>query len=308
MKRKMFSRREFMTTITAGAGTLLLGKSAFAIPSDISYASADPFQTVALGKSGIKTTLLGMGTGYNGTNRSSNITRAGKDTAIALIRYAYEKGIRFFDCADAYGTHPHTMEALKGIPRDSYTLGSKIWISKSGGIPEAERPDANIVVDRFRKELNTDYIDLIQLHLMTSGTWTDEYKKQMDILETLKAKNIIRAHGVSVHSLAAMKTAAASPWVDVIHCRINPFGSTMDSRDPNDVVPIIEQMHKSGKGIIGMKLIGNGSYRDDSEKIDQAIKYVLGLGTVDMIIVGFEFPPQIDNYSSRMRNVLSTAI
>ena len=160
----------------------------------------------------------------------------------------------------------------------------------------------------FRKELNTDYIDLVQIHLMTSGSWTDEHKRQMDILENLKAKKIIRAHGVSVHSLDAMRAAAASPWVDVIHCRVNPFGETMDSRDPNDVIPIIEQMHKSGKGIIGMKLIGNGAYRDDSAKIDQAIKYVLGLGTVDMIIVGFEFPPQIDNYVSRMRNVLSTAV
>jgi aryl-alcohol dehydrogenase-like predicted oxidoreductase len=200
------------------------------------------------------------------------------------------------------------MEALKGLPRDSYTLGSKIWVNKSGGIPEAERPDANIVVDRFRKELNTDYIDLIQLHLMTSGTWIDEHKRQMDILENLKAKKIIRAHGVSVHSLDAMKAAAASPWVDIIHVRINPFGASMDSRDPNDVIPVIKQMHNSGKGIIGMKLIGGGNYREDAEKIDQAMKYVLGLGTVDMLIIGFEFQPQIDNYASRMRNALSSAI
>ena len=307
MKKKIFNRRQFMSTLGAGAGTVLFGKAAFSIPSDYSSANADPLQIVTLGKSGIKTTLLGMGTGYSGYNRSSNITRAGRDTAIALIRYAYEKGIRFFDCADAYGTHPHTMEALKGIPRDSYTICTKIWLSR-GGIPEPERPDANIVVDRFRKELNTDYIDLVQIHLMTSGTWTDEHKKQMDILEDLKAKKIIRAHGVSVHHLDAMKAAAASPWVDVIHCRVNPFGASMDSNNPDDVIPIIEQMHKSGKGIIGMKLVGNGSYRDDSAKIDQAIRYVLGLGSVDMIIVGFEFPTQVDNYVQRMRNALSSSV
>ena len=160
MKRKNFSRREFMSTMAAGAGALLIGNNAW-----YSRFSSDPFQKVALGKSGLKTTLLGMGTGYIGTNRSSNITRAGRETAIALIKYAYEKGIRFFDCADAYGTHPHTMEALKGFSRDSYTLSSKIWLNRNGGIPETERPDANIVVDRFRKELNTDYIDLIQIHL-----------------------------------------------------------------------------------------------------------------------------------------------
>jgi predicted aldo/keto reductase-like oxidoreductase len=306
MKKKLFSRRQFMSAITAGAGTLIIGRDAFAFPSATTYTGADPFQIITLGKSGLKTTLLGMGTGYSGYNRSSNITRAGRDTAIALIRYAYESGIRFFDCADAYGTHPHTMEALKDFPRESYTVCSKILVSRSG-VTSPENPDADIVVDRFRKELDTDYIDLIQIHLMTSGNWTDEQKKQMDILETLKAKKIIRAHGVSVHSLDAMRAAAASPWVDVIHCRINPFGVSMDSSDPGEVVPVIEQMHKSGKGIIGMKLIGNGSYRDDSEKIDKTISFVLGLGSVDVIIIGFEFPQQIDNFAARMRNTVSSA-
>jgi aryl-alcohol dehydrogenase-like predicted oxidoreductase len=290
-----------MSTITAGAGAFAIGSKTFAFPSAGSYQGADPFKMVSLGNSGLKTTLLGMGTGYSGYNKSSNITRAGKDTAIALIKYAYESGIRFFDCADAYGTHPHTMEALKDFPRESYTLCSKILVSRSG-VTSPENPDADIVIDRFRKELNTDYIDLIQIHLMTSATWTDEQKRQMDILETLKAKKIIRAHGVSVHSLEAMRAAAASPWVDVIHCRINPFGVSMDSKDPNDVVPVMEQMHRSGKGIIGMKLIGNGSYRDDSEKIDQTIRYVLGLGSVDVMIIGFEYPEQIDNFVSRIRN------
>ena len=306
MKRKLFSRRQFMSTLTASAGVLALGRKTFASPSANTYPGADPFQIVSLGNSGLKTTLLGMGTGYSGYNRSSNITRAGRDSAIALIRYAYESGIRFFDCADAYGTHPHTMEALKDFPRESYTLCSKILVSRSG-VTSPENPDADIVVDRFRKELNADYIDLIQIHLMTSGKWTDEQKKQMDILETLKAKKIIRAHGVSVHSLDAMRAAAVSPWVDVIHCRINPFGVSMDSSDPGEVVPVIEQMHKSGKGIIGMKLIGNGSYRDDSEKIDKTIRFVLGLGSVDVIIIGFEFPQQIDNFASRMRNTVSSA-
>ena len=306
MKRKLFSRRQFMSTLTASAGVLALGRKTFATPSPNPYPGADPFQIVSLGNSGLKTTLLGMGTGYSGYNRSSNITRAGKDSAIALIRYAYESGIRFFDCADAYGTHPHTMEALKDFPRESYTLCSKILVSRSG-VTSPENPDADIVVDRFRKELNADYIDLIQIHLMTSGKWTDEQKKQMDILETLKAKKIIRAHGVSVHSLDAMRAAAVSPWVDVIHCRINPFGVSMDSSDPGEVVPVIEQMHKSGKGIIGMKLIGNGSYRDDSEKIDKTIRFVIGLGSVDVIIIGFEFPQQIDNFASRMRNTVSSA-
>jgi predicted aldo/keto reductase-like oxidoreductase len=138
---------------------------------------------------------------------------------------------------------------------------------------------------------------------MTDSKWTDKQKKQMDILETLKAKKIIGAHGVSVHSLEAMEAAADSPWVDVIHVRINPFGEVMDKRDAAAVIPVIEKLHKAGKGVIGMKLIGNGNFKNDSEKIDASLKYVLGLGTVNMIIVGFELPEQIDNYVGRIKKV-----
>ena len=303
MKKRTINRREFMTTITAGAGTILLGNMAAAFPSALSVKPADPLQKITLGKTGIKTTLLGMGTGFSGYNRSSNITRNG--VAESMIKSAYEKGIRFFDCADSYGTHPFTAAALKGFPRESYTIGTKMWVNE-GGIPEKERPEAAIVVDRFRKELNTDYIDLVQLHCMTNGEWTDQHKKFMDGLETLKAKKIIRAHGVSVHSFDALKIASESEWVDVIHVRINPFGINMDRKDPNEVIPIIEKFHKSGKGVIGMKLIGNGSFKNDSEKVDASLKYVLGLGTVDMIIVGFEQPEQIDNYLGRMKNAMNS--
>jgi aryl-alcohol dehydrogenase-like predicted oxidoreductase len=302
MGKKNLTRRQFVTTLTAGAGTLLFGNIIQAVPAPKILNQVDPFQIITLGKSGIETTLLGLGTGFNGGNRSSAITRAG--VAESVISYAYNAGIRFFDCADTYGTHPYTAKALKNLPRDKYTLSSKIWVS-GGGIPEPERPDADIVVDRFRKELNTDYLDVVQIHCMTSATWTDEQKKQMDILENLKAKSVIRAHGVSVHSLQAMEAAAESSWVDVIHVRINPFGAAMDSKDPEKVIPVIKKLHDSGKGVIGMKLIGNGDFKNDSEKIDKSLKYVLGLETVDMIIVGFERPDQIDNYAGRVANALN---
>lgn len=302
MSKIKISRRQFVTTtLAAGAATILFGKTSpetaplrFPLPND-------PFRLVTLGKSGIKTTLLGMGTGFSGYNRSSNITRAG--VAEPLIKQAYEKGIRFFDCADSYGTHKFTASALKGIPREKYVLSSKMWVGE-GGIPEPERPDADIVIDRFRKELNTDYIDLLQIHCMTDGKWTDKQKRQMDILENLKVKKIIRAHGVSVHSMEALEASAESSWVDVIHVRINPFGESMDNKDASVVVPVIEKLHKAGKGVIGMKLIGNGKFRNDSDKIDASLKYVLGLGTVDMIIVGFELPEQIDNYIGRIERFI----
>jgi aryl-alcohol dehydrogenase-like predicted oxidoreductase len=301
MKKKL-NRREFISrSIAAGTGAIIMGNTTFAAASE-KGSLKDPLEIITLGKTGIKTTFLGMGTGFSGGNRSSNITRAG--VAESLIRQAYEKGIRFFDCADTYGTHPFTSAALKGIPREKYTLISKIWID-NGGLPEPERPDANLVVDRFRKELNSDYIDVVQIHCMTDGLWTDKQKKQMDILENLKVKNIIKAHGVSVHSLEAMEAAASSSWVDVIHVRINPYGEAMDKSDPKLVVPVIEKLHKSGKGVIGMKLIGNGTFREDSEKIDTSLKYVLGLGTVDLITIGFEKPEQIDNYLARIRRAIA---
>jgi len=300
--KKTLNRREFISrSIGAGTGAIIMGNTAFAAASE-KGSLKDPLELITLGKTGIKTTFLGMGTGFSGGNRSSNITRAG--VAESLIRQAYEKGIRFFDCADTYGTHPFTSAALKGIPREKYTLISKIWID-NGGLPEPERPDANLVVDRFRKELNSDYIDVVQIHCMTDGLWTDKQKKQMDILENLKVKNIIKAHGVSVHSLEAMEAAASSSWVDVIHVRINPYGEAMDKSNPTLVVPVIEKLHKSGKGVIGMKLIGNGTFREDSEKIDTSLKYVLGLGTVDLITIGFEKPEQIDNYLARIRRAIA---
>ena len=187
--------------------------------------------------------------------------------------------------------------------RDDLTLASKIWV-RGGGIPEPERPDANVVVDRFRKELKTDYIDLVQLHCLVEENWTETQKKQMDILENLKAKGIIKAHGVSVHSLDAMKEAADSSWVDVIHVRINPFGLSMDKPNPEEVIQVIRQLHNSGKGVIGMKLVGNGKLRDQSDKIDNAIKFVLGLEIVDMVIIGFESNEQIDNYLVRTEKAL----
>jgi len=300
MGKKNFTRRQFMTTMAAGAGTVLVGNAINAISTIRMPEMFDPFQTVTLGKTGIKTTLLGMGTGYSGYNRSSNITRAG--VAEAIIKAAYERGIRYFDCADSYGTHPFTSAALKGVPRENYVLGTKMWVT-AGGIPEQERPDSEIVVDRFRKELKTDYLDVVQLHCMTNGEWSDSQKRFMDGLENLKAKQIIRAHGVSVHSFDALQVASEHPWVDVIHVRINPFGEAMDQRDPALVVPVIGKFHKAGKGVIGMKLIGGGKLRNDPDKIDESLKFVLGLGTVDMIIIGFELPEQIDNYIERVKKV-----
>ena len=298
---KKFNRREFVSALSLGTGYMMFSNP---LTGCTNITSSDPFQTVKLGNSGLETTMLGMGCGVNGGNRTSFMTRQDKSKSLALVRHAYDAGVRFFDGADLYGTHGITAEALKDIPREKIMLSSKIWTRK-GGIPEPERPDADIVVDRFRKELNTDYIDLMQLHCMVSAEWTDIEKRQMDILSDLKAKGIIRAHGVSVHSWEAMKTAVESPWVDVLHARINPYGIMMDKEEPEEVISLIHQLHNSGKGVIGMKLVGGGTYDEDSKKIDNALKFVLGLGSVDMLIIGFEREKQVDDYAARMNAALS---
>ena len=300
MKLNM-NRRRFLGALSVGTAHVLFSNPIYAAVSQLT--SADPLQKVKLGKSGLETTLIGFGTGVSATNRSSVLTRQDHAKSIAALRHGYERGIRMFDAADAYGSHGILGEAMKNMDRDKLMVTSKIWVQQ-GGIPEPERPDANIVVDRFRKELNTDYIDLVQVHLMTSGKWTDTWKKQMDNLSDLKAKGIIKAHGVSVHSLEAMQAALESPWVDVIHVRINPYGIAMDKKEPEEVVDVIHKLHASGKGVIGMKLIGAGQFSNDSDKIDNTLRFVLGLGSVDMMIIGFQDSEQIDNYLGRVEKAL----
>jgi len=296
------NRRKFVGALSLGTAHLLFSNPLSASTSR-AY-SADPLQMVKLGNSGLKTSLLGVGTGVHAGNRSAALTRQEKQKSLDTLLYAYDKGFRNFDCADTYGTHGLMSEVLPKMNRDDITITSKIWVRR-GGIPETERPDANIVVERFRKELKTDYIDLVQIHCMVDANWTETQKRQMDILEDLKAKGIIRAHGVSVHSLDAMKDALNSPWVDVIHVRINPYGIAMDKPDPEEVVEVIHKLHDSGKGIIGMKLIGDGKYSNDSVKIDNALRFVLALESVDMMIIGLENIEQIDNYVGRVETQLS---
>lgn len=298
------NRRQFLSALSLGTAHLMFNNPLYGVAGR--FISPDPLQKVVLGKSGLETTLLGFGTGVWAGGRTSFMTRQDKDKSVALLKHAYDRGFRMFDCADTYGTHGIMSEALKHMDRDKLTITSKIW-TREGGIPEKERPDADIVVDRFRKEMNTDYFDLVQIHCQIDSDWTDTVKRQMDIMETLKAKGIIGAHGVSVHTLDAMKTALADPWVDVLHARINPYGLSMDEPDhPEKVVEVIHQLHAAGKGVIGMKLVGNGDLKDDSEKIDHSLRFVLGLGSVDMMIVGFESEEQVDNYMERTGKALGS--
>jgi predicted aldo/keto reductase-like oxidoreductase len=299
------NRRRFLAATLAGAGSALLDRSPL-LAGPARPRSTDPFQMAPLGKTGLRVSLIGAGTGMRGGNRESNQTRLGKEKFEALIRYAYDRGVRFFDCADLYGTHAHVANALKGISRDKYVICTKMWVLP-GGLPERERPDANILIDRFRKELDTDYIDLVLIHCMMDANWCERQKRQMDIMEELKEKKIIRAHGASIHSLNALKACVGSPWVECVNARINAFGDAMDNKDPEVVAPVLKQIRGAGKGLVGMKLIGEGRYRNDPQKRDESIRYVLGLGCVDTMIVGFEKPEEIDDFADRVRKALTAS-
>lgn len=293
-------RREFLQRSAAGIGGLLLG-TRFATAAETATRRCDPYESIRLGRTGLKVSRTCLGTGMRGGQRQSNQTRMGKEKFEGLIREAYERGVRAFDLADMYGTHPYVIPALQKIPRQDFAIFSKIWW-RPGGIPEKERPDADVVVERFLKELKTDYIDLVLLHCVEAATWPQDLSKQMEILANLKKKGVIRAHGVSCHSLAALEAAANEPWVDSVHARINPYGTKMDG-PPEKVAPVLQKMHRLGKGVVGMKLIGEGAFRNSDEQRDKSVQFVLGLGCVDVLNVGFEKTEEIDDFATRVKKV-----
>jgi len=239
----------------------------------------------------VKTTRIGFGTGMRGYERRSDLVRAGYPKAIELIQYAYNLGIRFFDCADLYGTHDVVAEALKGKPRDSYVLVSKLWLHK-GGLPEMERPAPEITVKRFLREYRTDYIDVLQIHCMQNNHWTREYESAMESLAQLKKSGLIRAHGISSHSNAATELAAETEWCDVVHVRINSEGMAMDGPQDNaatvtEGVRVTKKVHDAGKGVIAMKVLGEGRMANNPDLRKKSTKFVMDLGSVNVMIVGF---------------------
>src|SRR5438067_4209478 len=197
-------RRDFLKQSALSVGGVLAG-TRFARAAEAKITRYfDPYDSITLGKTKLKMSRVCLGTGVHGGNRESNQTKMGKEKFEALIKGSYERGVRVFDLADLYGTHPYLLPALKGIPRKDYLIISKIWWN-TGGIPEKERPDADVVIPRFLKELGTDYIDLVLLHCVTSPKWPDELQKQMNILAGFKKKGVIQAHSDSCHSIEALE-------------------------------------------------------------------------------------------------------
>lgn len=272
-------RREFIVGATCGAGAAWLGskglaRRAFALPSlPRKFGAAD---TVTIGKTGIQTSRLAMGTGTVGSGHHSHQTALGIKGLSELLLNGYDRGLRFFDAADSYGSHPHVAEALKHVPRDNVTVLTKTWARDAA----TARGD----LERFRRELGTDYLDICLMHCVTEGDWTERFRGAMDALSEAKEKGIIRAHGCSCHSIEALRAAAKSPWVEIDLVRINLIGAYMDA-GPETVVSVVREMRSAGKGLVGMKILGQGNLRT---RVDEALNYALGLGLLDAFTIGAE--------------------
>ena len=293
------TRRKFLESSALGVGSLVLGTAGLAHADEAK--KFDPYELVPLGQTGLKPSRLCMGTGMSGGQRSSNQTRQGREKFQALLASAYERGVRMFDLADLYGSHSYLIPALKGVDRKNFVITSKLWWI-GGGLPEPERPEADVVLARFLKEIQSDYLDILLLHCVSSPNWPTDLRHYMDTLAKLKEKGLVRALGVSCHSVAALEAAAKEPWVDVVYARINHTGASMDGT-PEKVVPVLKKIHAGGKGVVGMKLIGEGRYRNSDELRNEAVKFVLGLGCVDVLNVGFEKTTEIDDFAARVRQV-----
>jgi 1-deoxyxylulose-5-phosphate synthase len=286
-------RRDFLKTTAVGAGAAWMGVSPL---TSLATGQVERFQasdTVLLGNSGIRTSRLACGTGTIGVNHHSNQTALGVQGLGDLLWRGYDHGIRFFDSADQYGSHPHVAEALKHLPREKVVV-----LTKSGARdPEKMRAD----IDRFRKELNTDYIDILLMHGMTEDNWTERFRPVRDVISEAKEKGIVRAHGCSCHKLEALKEASESPWVEVILSRINPIGSHMDA-DPDSVKAVLAQGRANGKGIVGMKILGQGDMRS---RPDEALHYALNLGILHAMTIGAENGNEQDDLVRRIAAVNS---
>ena len=282
-------RRDFLRKGAASVGAAVLPTSltlAETTPLTRKYKAQDE---VVLGKTGIRTSRLAMGTGTIGGGKHSNQTRLGTDPFVKLLADGYhENGLRFYDAADSYGSHPYVAAALKTLPREKVTVLSK----SDSRDPKDLRDD----LDRFRKELAVDYIDIVLIHCVTEDDWTTRYRGAMDVLSEAKEKGTIRAHGVSCHSIEALRAAAKSPWVDIDLVRLNPVGAHMDAH-PDEVVSVIKEMRSQGKGIVGMTILGQGAMR---EKPSEALRFALGTGVLDAFTIGAESQLEQNDLVSRI--------
>ncbi len=248
---------------------------------------------IVLGKTGIKTSRLAIGTG---TESGAEQRRLGIDGFVKMLRHGFDQGVRWWDAADSYKTHPLVQAALKETKREQVTITSKTSAK--------DYKTAVADIERFRREMNTDYIDIVLLHCMTDANWTEKLKGPMDALSEAKAKGHVRAVGCSCHTFDALQAAAASPWVEVDLARINPFAAIMDvekRQQVPEVLQVLKSMHQRGKAVYGMKILGAGTFNDG--RIEQSLQFILQQRFVSAFVIGFSKTAHIDDIVRRIERV-----
>lgn len=284
------SRRDFLAGLGFAGASFALG--------GLTRAAETPARPkrgtdlVPLGRSGLKTTVLGIGTGTVSGNQQRAL---GSEGFAKLTRHALDRGIRYIDTADSYQMHVFVQIALKGVPREKYFIQTKT----TARTPEVAKAD----IERFRRELRVDYLDTLLMHCMTRDSWPTDMRPVMDVLSEAKAKGRVRAVGISNHGWEPLVASVDSDWPDVQLIRINPFGDKMDG-EPGQVAAQIKRLHDEGRGILGMKIFGETGF-DGPQKRLESLKYVLGLGTVDVFTIGFTSIAQLDETLEMIEQVLA---
>jgi len=278
------SRRDFLKTSLAA--TALTG-IASTLPAHATTAKAT--DKVTLGKSGLQVTRLAFGTGSRGGQVQRDI---GQEKFNYLVRHAYDRGIRFFETSESYDDmHRRLGIALKGIPRDSYQLMSKVTTYHDG--------DPAAKFDELRSAAQTDYFDIMLLHWQHTPTWTTDSRRWQEGVEAAQEKKIILHRGASVHGLPALRQVPTFHWLDVAMIRMNHTGSHMDAEDYNsndgnvpEVVQHVQKARAAGQGIISMKLIGEGSFNHEDRQ--KAMRYAFQTAKVDSVTVGYKTSQEVD--------------
>jgi predicted aldo/keto reductase-like oxidoreductase len=290
------SRRDFLGQSAAVATALAVSNTSLADTEKTRPKLKSGADQVELGNSKVKCSLIGIGTGSTGVKHSSNQVKLGNAKFVKLVRYAFDQGIRYLDTADQYGSHIYLRDAIKGLPREKLFIQTKTR-ARTKEVAEAD-------IERFREELGVDYIDSLLMHCMVKESWPTDFRPVMDVLSDAKEKKRVRIIGVSCHGMKPLRSAVDCDWVELDLARINPVGvaARMDGT-PEEVVPCLQAMHKQGKGILGMKILGEGTFKTAQEQM-KSLRFVLGLGCVDAMVIGFESTEQIDQIMSRVETVL----
>ncbi len=296
---KKINRRDFLYT----GSISLTGYAALSGAGILSQGFAPGNATVdkvKLGLTGLSVSRIAMGTGSIGGNHQSNQTRLGLPAFIKMAHHAYDRGIHFFDTADTYGSYPFVKEVFKEIPREKVTLLGKMWTYNDA----ANSEPVDKALDRFRKETGSDYFDIMLLHCMTNGNWHEEKKRYIEYFSEAKHKGIVKAVGLSCHNYEALKMAADDPWVDVIFARINPFQSHMDGT-PAQINELLDRARVNGKGIIGMKIFGNGDKIKENER-EESITFALKKTSIHCMTLGMESISQVDDAVDRVMRIVKS--